>query len=77
MQDHTSKTTSKTCSKCKTMKKDLGSNKIYSCVSCFSVFDRDFNAAKNIMLKYCCEHLMTSGASSVLLPPVERMGGSP
>ena len=69
--------TSKTCSKCGNIKKDLGSNKIYSCVSCFSVFDRDFNAAKNIMLKYCCEHLMTSGASSVLLPPVERMGGSP
>ena len=59
--------TSKTCSKCGNVKQDLGSSKIYSCVQCFSVFDRDFNAAKNIMLTYCSEHLMASGASSILL----------
>ena len=57
--------TSKTCSSCGNLKDDLGSNKIYSCSSCSSVFDRDFNAAKNIMLKYICEHLMASGGSSI------------
>ncbi|CCE90908.1 RNA-guided endonuclease InsQ/TnpB family protein TDEL_0C00190 [Torulaspora delbrueckii] len=57
--------TSKTCSTCGKIKNDLRSNKIYSCLGCFSVFDRDFNAAKNIMLKYICEHLMASGGSSI------------
>ena len=57
--------TSKTCSSCGNLKDDLGSNKIYSCSRCSSVFDRDFNAAKNIMLKYICEHLMASGGSSI------------
>ncbi|CCE91598.1 uncharacterized protein TDEL_0D00140 [Torulaspora delbrueckii] len=37
--------TSKTCSKCGNIKQDLGPNKIYSCVKCSSVFDKDFNAA--------------------------------
>ena len=43
---------SKTCPSCGHLKDDLGSLKIYSCVECFSVFDRDFNAAENIVLKY-------------------------
>lgn len=41
------------------------------------MFDRDLNAAKNIMPKYSIEHFMMSGASSVLLLKVERMGDSP
>ena len=57
--------TSKTCSSCGNLKDDLGSAKVYSCIKCSSVFDRDFNAAKNIMLKYICEHLMASGESSI------------
>ena len=56
--------TSKTCSSCGDLKDDLGSNKTYSCSSCSSIFDRDFNAAY-IMLKYICEHLMASGGSSI------------
>ena len=56
---------SKTCSSRGNLKDDLGSAKVYSCIKCASVFDRDFNAAKNIMLKYICEHLMASGESSI------------
>ena len=57
--------TSKTCSSCGNLKDDLNSAKVYSCMKCASVFDRDFNAAKNIMLKYICEHLIASGKSSI------------
>lgn len=40
----------------------MGSAKVYNCIKCSSVF----NAAKNIMLKYICEHLMASGGPSIL-----------
>lgn len=43
--------TSKTCSSCGNLKNNLGSNKTYNCSSCNKVFDRDINAAKNILLK--------------------------
>jgi transposase len=43
--------TSKTCSCCGNIKTDLGANKVYTCLECKNVFDRDINAAKNILLK--------------------------
>lgn len=43
--------TSKTCSCCGNIKRDLGANKVYKCSKCNKVFDRDINAAKNILLK--------------------------
>ena len=51
-EDYTSKTCSK-CSKCKVS--DIGLGKIYSCVTCASVFDRDFIAAKT-----SCSYLFCS-----------------
>lgn len=50
--------TSKTCSGCGTINHGLGAAKVFVCVNaqCGVVFDRDFNAAKNIMLKYFTEH---------------------
>jgi transposase len=43
--------TSKTCSCCGNIKYDLGANKTYKCLQCKNIFDRDINAAKNILLK--------------------------
>jgi|SRR3989344_1850900 len=43
--------TSKTCSECGNKKEDLGSNKIYNCVECNNIFDRDVNGARNILIK--------------------------
>jgi transposase len=40
--------TSRTCSKCSTIKYDLGSNKIYECSNCNLKIDRDINASINI-----------------------------
>lgn len=40
--------TSKTCSSCGNIKKNLGANKTYHCEKCNITLDRDFNAAKNI-----------------------------
>lgn len=42
--------TSKTCSNCGNYQ-DNGSSKVYDCTKCKQVFDRDLNAAKNILLK--------------------------
>lgn len=39
---------SKTCSSCGFVKKDLGSNKIYKCDKCSLIIDRDINAAINL-----------------------------
>lgn len=46
--------TSKTCSHCGFLKSkdDKIKDRIYNCQSCHNVFDRDINAAKNIMLKF-------------------------
>lgn len=44
--------TSKTCSSCGLINKNLGSNKTFSCDSCKIVMDRDHNGARNILLKY-------------------------
>mgnify|MGYP002477161193 CR=1 FL=1 len=54
--------TSKTCSICG----NIMHAKIYSSVGCASVFNRDFNAAKNIIFKTHCEHLMAKERSSIL-----------
>lgn len=41
--------TSKTCTKCFFVDKDLGSSKVYNCPNCKLVIDRDVNAARNIL----------------------------
>ncbi|AMD20770.1 HDR027Cp [Eremothecium sinecaudum] len=46
--------TTKTCSSCG-VRSDIGASKIFKCDNCESVFDRDHNAAKNILLKYLGE----------------------
>lgn len=43
--------TSKTCSGCGFIHENLGSNKTFNCPQCCKIFDRDVNAAKNILLK--------------------------
>lgn len=43
--------TTKTCSNCGSMKKMTLSDREYVCNSCNQVLDRDFNAAKNMILK--------------------------
>lgn len=44
--------TSKTCSQCGTMNNDLGNQKIFSCIECNVVMDRDINGARNILIKH-------------------------
>ena len=46
--------TSKTCSNCGFLKKDL-QGRTFICNACNKIFDRDINASKNIMLKYFTE----------------------
>lgn len=43
--------TSKKCSNCGKIKKDLGGNKEYKCEGCKKEYDRDVNACKNILIK--------------------------
>jgi transposase len=43
--------TTMTCGKCGFLKKNIGKNKVYNCDKCNSIFDRDFNAARNILIK--------------------------
>jgi hypothetical protein len=43
--------TSKCCSNCGNIKQDLKANKIYECIKCNCIYDRDLNASKNILIK--------------------------
>jgi len=42
--------TSKCCSKCGNYKRNLGSSKVYECLKCKIVMDRDVNGARNIFM---------------------------
>jgi len=44
--------TSKTCGNCGTIKNNLGGNKVFKCSCCKVKIDRDFNGARNILIKY-------------------------
>ena len=44
--------TSKTCGGCFEKNYELGSSKIFCCNKCNFIWDRDFNGARNIMLRY-------------------------
>ena len=43
--------TSKTCSVCSNCNENLGSSKIFNCKFCNSVFDRDVNSCRNMIIK--------------------------
>lgn len=43
--------TTQGCSKCGNLWKYIGCSKIYSCINCKSIYDRDINSAKNILMK--------------------------
>lgn len=43
--------TSKTCTRCGNIKYNLGSNKIYNCSKCKLQIERDYNGARNILLR--------------------------
>jgi putative transposase len=43
--------TSKTCTRCGHLHDTLGGNKTFSCPSCGLTIDRDWNGARNILLK--------------------------
>ena len=43
--------TSKLCSMCGAINKNLGSKKVFNCVNCKMVYDRDMNACRNILIK--------------------------
>uniref|UniRef100_A0A146M4Q7 Putative transposase R104 n=1 Tax=Lygus hesperus TaxID=30085 RepID=A0A146M4Q7_LYGHE len=44
--------TSKTCSECGNLNERLGPSKIFKCPMCKQESDRDFNASRNILLRY-------------------------
>ena len=51
--------TSKTCSCCGALHRNLGGSKVFKCPSCRRVMDRDENGARNILLKSCMENELT------------------
>jgi putative transposase len=55
--------TSKTCTKCGTIKTNLGGNKTFNCSSCSWKGDRDINGARNIYIRSVVE-----AESFVILP---------
>lgn len=59
--------TSKTCGECGVMHETLGGNKEFRCKSCGQRSDRDFNAARNILLRY----LVTKKNGTTSVPHVE------
>ena len=44
--------TSMTCGSCGLLNRGLGASKTFACPSCGAVFDRDANAARNVLLRY-------------------------
>jgi transposase len=44
--------TSKTCGGCGEMNQTLGASKVFECKECGGCFDRDVNAARNMLVKY-------------------------
>jgi len=46
--------TSKTCGKCGFINKELGASKVFRCLSCNLIIDRDVNGARNIFIKKIC-----------------------
>ena len=52
--------TSKTCSNCGNIKYNLKAQKSYDCAVRKSKFDRDFNGARNIMIKFLCKYKQES-----------------
>ena len=46
--------TSKTCGNCGFLHSKLGGSRVYKCVNCNIVIDRDYNGARNIYLKNTC-----------------------
>lgn len=51
--------TSKTCSCCGELHRNLGGSKVFKCPSCRRTMDRDENGARNILLKSCMENELT------------------
>jgi len=47
--------TSKTCGRCGILNNKLGGSKTFNCSKCSLEIDRDFNGARNILLKYISE----------------------
>jgi transposase len=47
--------TSKTCTNCGLLNEGLGASKVFECPHCGKKFDRDGNAARNIMLRWLVE----------------------
>ena len=43
--------TSKMCTSCRNLKKDLRGNKIYNCTTCNISINRNYNGSRNIFLK--------------------------
>ncbi len=50
--------TTQTCSRCGLLN-EVGNKKTFECIGCKLVAGRDFNAAKNILLRACCEGYWT------------------
>ena len=66
--------TSKTCTNCGNIKEDLGGNKVYKCIFCNTVLHRDYNAARNILIKGLSSHtppdlMLSSGTKPKIKPP--------
>lgn len=55
--------TSRVCSSCGLEKKNLGGNKYLNCNGCHIRIDRDYNGAKNILLKVLKKHNFETGVS--------------
>jgi putative transposase len=47
--------TSKTCGQCGKLNHSLGASKVFKCGECEYQCDRDFNGARNILLRFSAE----------------------